>query len=113
MSTQQILIVTTTEGRSFSVRRGGQDVAHPVGPRLLTTIYREAPSAPPGPGVLEIVRDGVGQGFVANLGPSYVRIEYVHDGRLVGPRLDLLAPAAIREMGIGPGVVWRISLIDP
>ena len=31
----------------------------------------------------------------------------------VGPSLDLLAPSTVRELGIGPGVVWRISLVGP
>ena len=113
MDLQQILIVTTTEGEPFAVRRPGAATTHPVGQRLLTTIYREDESLPPGPGTLEIVRDGVGQGFVANLGPHYVRVQYVYKGDLVGPRLDLMAPGTIRELGIGKGVAWRLSMVRP
>ena len=108
--TTQVLIVATTGDDPFAVRRGASQ--EPVGQRLLTTVYRGPPSPlagrDPDEGALDIVRTAPGQGFVANLGARFVHVHYLHDGREVGPRLDLLAPGAIRELGVGPGVVWRI-----
>ena len=54
------------------------------------------------------MRTGPGQGFVANLDPRFMHVHYIHDGREVGPRLDLPAAGAIRETGIEDGVAWRI-----
>ena len=113
MSTQ-VLIVATTGDEPFAVRRNPN--LEPVGQRLITTVYEVDESrgvAPRGElpplGALDIVRTGHGQGFVANLGPRFVHVHYLYDGREVGPRLDLLAPGAIRELGIGKGVAWRIQ----
>ena len=116
--TTQILVVATTGDNPFAIRRTPNP--EPVGQRLLTTVYPSDGSpppqvAPPGLpplGALDIVRTGPGQGFVANLGPRFVHVHYVRDGREVGPRLDLLAPGAIRELGIGDGVAWRIKAVE-
>ena len=108
--TTPVLIVATTGDDPFAIRRGASQ--EPVGQRLLSAVYIPSPAAaatrPADPGTIDIVRTAPGQGFVANLGPRFVHVHYLHDGREVGPRLDLLAPGAIRELGMGPGVVWRI-----
>ena len=108
--TTQVLIVATTGDNPFAVRRGAS--TKPVGQRMLTTVYGPQPGAAAtrraDEGSLDIVRTHHGQGFVANLGPRFVHVHYLYDGREVGPRLDLLAPGAIRELGLGEGVAWRI-----
>ena len=47
--------------------------------------------------------------YLANLGPRPVRVAYQANGKSVGPTTDFLAPMAIREIGLGPGVTWIVE----
>lgn len=62
---------------------------------------------------VSIGRCGGGLGFLINLGPATLKLEYVKtdaDGQTskVGPRSDYVAPGACKEFGIGEGVRWSV-----
>ena len=61
---------------------------------------------------LEISRTAPGPGWIVNLGARYLRLAYRLEGAPVGPTTDLLAPGTVRELGMGPGVTWRLAEVS-
>lgn len=60
--------------------------------------------------------DTKGTGFVANIGPCAIGFSYHRNTGIygpeptqVGPTHDWLLPLQVKELGIGPGMAWRVD----